>query len=1245
MLPQRPAGAPPPRPTKPRGSPPASPLGKPPGPPPGPPPGSPGQAAPAKPPPRGPPPTAASSDVVPSKPPPSAPPPRAEAKTPTLAPAAPAKKAPPPPRVGTPTSPPPPEDGKKGGSDPAGRSSPRPPPGKPAAGPTRATPPAGSPPSPAGAPPPRGPPPGRPPGSPPSAPGAPPPRGPPPRGPPPRAPPPGKPPGAPPGKPPGAPPPGKSPATPPSAVAPSVGMQSEEQEQQPGAAAASSSGGMDADGNAGVGAGTAADGAGRDRGAADAPPVKRQKTPPPSPKAPPGVPAGMVPPKARPPGARGTGETGGTGGPPATAMDVESEGNAVEGEADQQETSPTVSPTTTPSRARASPPGDPGRRRPPPGAPPGRAPPTTAPPSARPAPPSAVEDDALLRSEQKEERVVIADESEQKEGGEDDEDVPPPPAGLPPPDGLSDDDDDEDNDGASGGQMVAIDGDGLESERDGELAAKELKVLRRGRFIVRCLEGGDIKKSTLSNRTPTVDAYLRVTLGKHKRAPTRKSKVVKKSGISADFGSEKLVFDIVEPDEFVVGGDVTLTIEIWDDSAWSDDLLASVKLSALRFMHPDAVPTAEWFPLEAPSGRIKDRMKVLVQISFEPALLGMFVLTLHEGRGLGEDDPASRPNPYVVAALGEMYQKRSRAAKGGGSNPVFRQEEIVLWIDKENWTSDLQIQVRSEDIGTDAELGSAKMSVLRAMGISPEDAKENKIGLLLDGRPAGELFAKSAFLPAGKLSFVCEAGRGLRETSATGRMDPYVTFEADGQAVALSRKTKVDKDGGADPRWNETVELDIVDQYTLCLECFNHDILDTDELIGSAQCSLLPVFKRGTLDIWIPLTTSAGPGPPKPAGEIHCVFSFEGPLGVAYPQHQPGVDSFDDSLRVNLKGYLEEAKGEEVVASPGQPGDGTTDVVVAHQDRPPLERSTEFADDEISAAFKFLDLDHNLHIGAAEIRHILICMGELITDEEAWILGVDMMISMVDSDGDGQVSYEEFHRLVIDPDPSRADFGTDAPQDDAKEAAQISQETKDRESKRWLLEEFVKENEIMAVDLEMAYKRFGNLAPSSGSAGKQATSSVEMDFNTWILVFNVEATGQYRKLFQLYALAGTGDDPDHTINTQKVDIREFFLGMANFVEWSLEPRTQFIFTLFDEDRSGFLSMDELVAVLKANHLATAKAVSKKAQTIMKQADADGSGTLTLDEFLVVAKKFPNLLFPAMKTSNEGKAKVPLLGNG
>lgn len=44
-----------------------------------------------------------------------------------------------------------------------------------------------------------------------------------------------------------------------------------------------------------------------------------------------------------------------------------------------------------------------------------------------------------------------------------------------------------------------------------------------------------------------------------------------------------MTFDIVEPKEFIIGGDVLLSVEIWDDSAWSDDLLASVELSALRY--------------------------------------------------------------------------------------------------------------------------------------------------------------------------------------------------------------------------------------------------------------------------------------------------------------------------------------------------------------------------------------------------------------------------------------------------------------------------------------------------------------------------------------------------------------------------------------------------------------------------------------------------------------------------------------
>lgn len=36
-----------------------------------------------------------------------------------------------------------------------------------------------------------------------------------------------------------------------------------------------------------------------------------------------------------------------------------------------------------------------------------------------------------------------------------------------------------------------------------------------------------------------------------------------------------------------------------------------------------------------------------------------------------------------------------------------------------------------------------------------------------------------------------------------------------------------------------------MDQYSLSVECFNHDLLESDELVGTAKCSLLPAFKRG----------------------------------------------------------------------------------------------------------------------------------------------------------------------------------------------------------------------------------------------------------------------------------------------------------------------------------------------------------------------------------------------------------------
>lgn len=60
----------------------------------------------------------------------------------------------------------------------------------------------------------------------------------------------------------------------------------------------------------------------------------------------------------------------------------------------------------------------------------------------------------------------------------------------------------------------------------------------------------------------------------------------------------------------------------------------------------------------------------------------------------------------------------------------------------------------------------------------------------------------------------------------------------------------------------------------------------------------------GTMDIWVKLSNSSGTRRPQEAGEVHCIFDFVGSSGVAYPQHQSGVDTFDDSLHASLKARM-----------------------------------------------------------------------------------------------------------------------------------------------------------------------------------------------------------------------------------------------------------------------------------------------------------------------------------------------------
>uniref|UniRef100_A0A0C9QNL6 Calmodulin n=1 Tax=Wollemia nobilis TaxID=56998 RepID=A0A0C9QNL6_9CONI len=66
------------------------------------------------------------------------------------------------------------------------------------------------------------------------------------------------------------------------------------------------------------------------------------------------------------------------------------------------------------------------------------------------------------------------------------------------------------------------------------------------------------------------------------------------------------------------------------------------------------------------------------------------------------------------------------------------------------------------------------------------------------------------------------------------------------------------------------------------------------------------------------------------------------------------------------------------------------------------------SEEELKEAFKVFDKDQNGYISAAELGHVMANLGEKLTAEE-----IDEMIREADTDGDGQVNYEEFVRMML----------------------------------------------------------------------------------------------------------------------------------------------------------------------------------------------------------------------------------------
>uniref|UniRef100_J3N5U2 Calmodulin-like protein 1 n=1 Tax=Oryza brachyantha TaxID=4533 RepID=J3N5U2_ORYBR len=102
-----------------------------------------------------------------------------------------------------------------------------------------------------------------------------------------------------------------------------------------------------------------------------------------------------------------------------------------------------------------------------------------------------------------------------------------------------------------------------------------------------------------------------------------------------------------------------------------------------------------------------------------------------------------------------------------------------------------------------------------------------------------------------------------------------------------------------------------------------------------------------------------------------------------------------------------EAELQEMVAEVDADGSGSIDFDEFLSLLARKLRDTE-AEDDIRDAFRVFDKDQNGFITADELRHVMTNLGDRISDDE-----LAEMLHEADGDGDGQIDYNEFVKLMM----------------------------------------------------------------------------------------------------------------------------------------------------------------------------------------------------------------------------------------
>ena len=162
----------------------------------------------------------------------------------------------------------------------------------------------------------------------------------------------------------------------------------------------------------------------------------------------------------------------------------------------------------------------------------------------------------------------------------------------------------------------------------------------------------------------------------------------------------------------------------------------------------------------------------------------------------------------------------------------------------------------------------------------------------------------------------------------------------------------------------------------------------------------------------------------------------------------------------------------------------------------------------------------------------------------------------------------------------------------------------------------------LAKTTHFSVEEISKLCGSFKQIAGSTTADGKIDVNEFANMLGIRSIGFAGKIF-----AAFDSNPDKSL-----DFKEYVEGLSAIsARATLEERATFIFNVYDADRGGTISSDELMEVMKLSLGENSDvkipdtALNRIVKDTIKKMDQNDDGEISLDEFIDAAKKNPSIL--------------------